>query len=80
VTAAVRRKLRELDTGLPFDTETWNSKYLVGKRRKELGIRMPLGAQRVEVLQAALGRTIKLLTFNSGAGLFLGLLAPLVLV
>ena len=39
--------------------------YSVSKRLKELGIRMALGAQRKEVLQAALGRALKLLAFGS---------------
>src|SRR5258708_6909041 len=38
-----------------------------------------LGAQRKEVLQAALGRAIKLLTLGSSAGLILGILASRVL-
>jgi ABC-type antimicrobial peptide transport system permease subunit len=114
VTAAVRSKLRELDAGLPVDTETWSSKlsvvlfparvatmslgvlglmgavlsitgifglaaYSVSKRRRELGIRIALGAQRREVLQAALGRALKLLAFGSAVGLVLGLLASRVL-
>jgi predicted permease len=49
--------------------------YSVSKRLKELGIRMALGAQRKEVLRAALGRPFKLLAFGSAAGLFLGLMA-----
>jgi len=53
--------------------------YSVSKRLRELGIRMALGAQRKEVLQAALGRPFKLLAFGSGAGLILGLLASRVL-
>ena len=53
--------------------------HSVGKRLKELGIRMALGAQRKEVLQAALGRAFKLLAFGSAAGLVLGLLASRVL-
>ena len=53
--------------------------YSVSKRKKELGIRMALGAQRKEVLQAALGRAIKLLAFGSMAGLMLGILASRVL-
>jgi predicted permease len=53
--------------------------YSVSKRLKELGIRMALGAQRKEVLQAALGRAFKLLAFGSGAGLLLGILASRVL-
>ena len=44
-----------------------------------LGIRMALGAQRREVLMAALGRAFKLLVFGSVAGLVLGLLATRVL-
>jgi ABC-type antimicrobial peptide transport system permease subunit len=53
--------------------------YSVSKRLKELGIRMALGAQRNEVLQAALGRAFRLLAFGSAAGLVLGILASRVL-
>ena len=53
--------------------------HSVSKRLKELGIRMALGAQRKEVLQAALGRAFKLLVFGSAAGLLLGILASRVL-
>ncbi len=53
--------------------------YAVSKRKRELGIRMALGAQPKEVLQAALGRAVKLLTFGSVAGLLLGILASRVL-
>ena len=112
--AAIRSKLRELDSGLPFDVRTWNNllvvalfpsrvatvslgilgamgamlsitgifgmaAYSVSKRLKELGIRMALGAQRKEVLQAALARPFKLLAVGSAAGLLLGILATRVL-
>jgi len=53
--------------------------YSVSKRLKELGIRMALGAQPKEVLQAALGRAFKLLVLGSAAGLTLGILATRVL-
>jgi predicted permease len=53
--------------------------YSVSKRLRELGIRMALGAQRNDVLQAALGRAFKLLAFGSAAGLLLGILASRVL-
>ena len=53
--------------------------YSVSKRLKELGIRVALGAQRTEVLQAALGRAFKLLAIGSAAGLVLGILAGRVL-
>ncbi|WP_433963460.1 ABC transporter permease [Tunturiibacter psychrotolerans] len=53
--------------------------YSVSKRLRELGIRIALGAQRKEVLQAALGRAIKLLAIGSAAGLVLGVLASRVL-
>jgi predicted permease len=53
--------------------------YSVSKRLRELGIRVALGAQRKEVLQAALGRAFKLLAFGSAAGLLLGILASRVL-
>ena len=53
--------------------------YSVSKRLRELGIRIALGAQRREVLQAALGRAVKLLAVGSAAGLLLGILANRVL-
>ena len=53
--------------------------YSVSKRLRELGIRVALGAQRKEILRAALGRAFKLLAFGSMAGLVLGLLASRVL-
>jgi predicted permease len=53
--------------------------YSVSKRLRELGIRVALGAQRKEVLQAALGRAFRLLAFGSAAGLLLGILASRVL-
>jgi predicted permease len=53
--------------------------YSVSRRMRELGIRIALGAQRKEVLQAALGRAFKLLAFGSAAGLVLGILAARVL-
>jgi len=53
--------------------------YSVSKRLKELGIRIAIGAQPREVLQAALGRAFKLLAFGSAAGLILGILASRVL-
>jgi predicted permease len=112
--AAIRSKLRELDTGLPVNIDTWHTLLdvvmfpsrvatvslgvlgmmgamlsitgifgmaasSVSKRLRELGIRVALGAQRREVLQAALGRALKLLAFGSAAGLLLGILASRVL-
>jgi len=112
--AAIRSKLRDLDTGLPSFIETWNEEmngalfaprmasaslgvlgvmgamlsivgifglaaYSVSKRLKELGIRIALGAQRKEVLEAALGRAVKLLAFGAATGLLLGILASRVL-
>jgi ABC-type lipoprotein release transport system permease subunit len=53
--------------------------YSVSKRLKELGIRIALGAQRRQVLAAALGRAFKVLAFGSAAGLLLGVLASRVL-
>jgi len=112
--AAMRSKIRELDAGLPADTQTWTTllqtvlfpsqvatmalgvmglmgamlsitgifgmaAYAVSKRMRELGIRMALGAKRREVLQAALGRPLRLLAIGSASGLVLGLLATKVL-
>ncbi|HLW83855.1 MAG TPA: ABC transporter permease [Candidatus Sulfotelmatobacter sp.] len=53
--------------------------YSVSKRLRELGIRLALGAQRREVLKAALARPLKLLAIGSAAGLVLGILASRVL-
>jgi len=53
--------------------------YSVGRRLRELGIRLALGAQRREILEAALGRAVKLLAFGSAAGLILGVIASRVL-
>jgi len=53
--------------------------YSVSKRKRELGIRIALGAQRKEVLQAALGRAVRLLALGSAAGLLVGILASRVL-
>ncbi len=53
--------------------------YSVSKRLRELGIRIALGAQRKEVLTAALGRAFRLLAFGSLAGLLLGIAATRVL-
>jgi predicted permease len=110
----MRTKLRELDSGLPLEIETWTkgmdfalfpsrmatvclgvlgligamlsitgifgmAAYNVSKRLKELGIRVALGAQRGEVLMAALGRALRLLAIGSAAGLLLGMLASRVL-
>ncbi len=49
--------------------------YTVSKRLRELGIRIALGAQRKEVLKAALGRVFRLLTVGSAAGLMLAVAA-----
>jgi ABC-type antimicrobial peptide transport system permease subunit len=53
--------------------------YSVSKRMRELGIRIALGAQREEILHAALGRAWRLLAFGSAVGLLLGLAATKVL-
>jgi ABC-type antimicrobial peptide transport system permease subunit len=53
--------------------------YSVSKRKRELGIRIALGAQRKEVLQAALGRAVRLLAIGSAIGLLVGILASRVL-
>ena len=114
LTASIRSRIRDLDSGLPAFIQTWSADmngalfasrmaamslgvlgfmgallsitgifgmaaYAVSKRKRELGIRMALGAQRKEVLRAALGHAVKLLAFGSAAGLLLGILASRVL-
>jgi ABC-type antimicrobial peptide transport system permease subunit len=49
--------------------------YSVSRRMKELGIRVALGARRVQVLSAAVGRPMGLLALGSVAGLLAGLSA-----
>jgi predicted permease len=53
--------------------------YSVSKRLKEMGIRMALGADQMQVLRSALGRAFRLLAFGSLAGLLLGVAATHVL-
>jgi predicted permease len=112
--AALRTRMRELDSALPLDIATWSTMldvalfparvatvalgvlgmmgavlsisgifgmatYSVSKRLRELGIRVALGAQRREVLHAALGRAFRLLAIGSAAGLLLGMLATKIL-
>jgi len=49
--------------------------YSVNRRMKELGIRVALGAQRVRLMNAAIGRPIVLLCAGSGLGLVAGIFA-----
>ncbi len=51
----------------------------VARRLREMGIRVALGAQRIQVLRAALGRTMLLLGIGSVVGLALGALGSRVL-
>ena len=53
--------------------------YTVGKRLREFGIRIALGASQRRVLGAALGRAFRLLAIGSLAGILLGILATNVL-
>jgi predicted permease len=53
--------------------------YSVSKRQRELGIRVAVGAPPRQILQAALGRALKLLAIGSAAGWLLGILASRVL-
>lgn len=48
--------------------------YSVSKRVRELGLRVALGAQRKQLLSAALGRPARLLVIGSVAGVILGAL------
>jgi predicted permease len=49
--------------------------YSVNRRMKELGIRVALGARKVQLMSAALGRPIVMLCVGSGLGLVGGILA-----
>jgi predicted permease len=49
--------------------------YTVGKRLKEMGIRIALGAGHGQVLRAALGKAFRLLVAGSAAGLVLSMAA-----
>jgi predicted permease len=49
--------------------------YSVSKRIKELGIRVALGAQALNIMRSALGRSLVLLLAGSVAGLALGIIA-----
>jgi len=53
--------------------------YTVSKRRRELSIRVALGAQAKQVLSAALGRMLILLASSSVGGILLGVAAGRVL-
>jgi predicted permease len=53
--------------------------YAVSKRMREFGIRIALGANRGELLGAALGRAFRLLAIGSVAGILLGVMATQVL-
>jgi len=47
----------------------------VSRRKKELGIRMALGARKMQVMSAAVGRPMVLLGVGSVLGLLAGVLA-----
>ncbi|MEI9976889.1 MAG: FtsX-like permease family protein [Ignavibacteriota bacterium] len=49
--------------------------YSVSRRKKELGIRVALGARRAQVMSAAVGRPIVLLGVGAAVGLLAGVLA-----
>ena len=49
--------------------------YAISNRRREIGIRIAIGAQPRQILVAVLGRTSALLLAGSIAGFFLGLAA-----
>ncbi|PYS55394.1 MAG: permease [Acidobacteria bacterium] len=49
--------------------------YSVSRRMKELGIRVALGANRSQVMRAAIGRTMVLLGAGSSVGLLAGIFA-----
>ena len=57
----------------------WDGRILGQQTFARVGNPVALGAQRKEVLMAALGRAFKLLAIGSAAGLLLGILASRVL-
>jgi len=56
------------------DRHLRHGSYSVSKRMREQGIRMALGAQRVQVLRSTLARPVLLLLFGSGIGLVAGVM------
>ncbi len=64
---------------LPITGTFGLASYTVSKRRRELSIRVALGAQAKQVLEAALGRMLILLTSGSVMGMLLGIGASRVL-
>jgi ABC-type antimicrobial peptide transport system permease subunit len=53
--------------------------YSVSKRMRELGIRVALGAHRIQLMRSALGRPLVLLISGSIVGLALGILVSRIL-
>lgn len=49
--------------------------YSVSRRKKELGIRVALGARKTQIMRVAIGRPVLLLGMGSALGLFAGILA-----
>jgi len=49
--------------------------YTVSKRMRELGIRVALGAQRIQVMRSAMARPFILLVSGSLAGVLVGVVA-----
>jgi predicted permease len=112
--SAIRSSIRELEAGLPVDSQSWSAMlnvvlfpsrvatvslgvlgimgamlsvtgvfgmaaYAVSRRLKDLGIRLAVGAQPHQLLQAALGRAFRLLACGSCTGLLLGIAASRIL-